>query len=84
MEIQQKTLEKHPTPTQLRKELDAMQSKLNALEIVAKDEFEKGVVNILRILVTSQTYSIEEFEHLRKAIDLLTLQMFETKNLNQS
>ena len=63
-----------------KKELDAVLSKINALEIVAKDEFQKGVVKVLRTLVESQIHSINEFDHLKKAIDLLTLQLFDVKN----
>lgn len=63
----------------MRKELDIMLSKINALEVVAKDEYQKGVVKVLRTLVESQIHSINEFDHLKKAIDLLTLQFFEVQ-----
>jgi len=35
---------------------------------------------VLRALVEGQVHTINEFEHLKKAIDLLTLQLFETQN----
>lgn len=57
-----------------------MLSKLNALEIVASGEFQKGVVKILRALVEGQIHSVNEFEHLKKAIDLVTLQLFDVQN----
>lgn len=63
-----------------KKELDAVLSKINALEIVAKDEYQIGVVKVLRTLVENQMHSINEFDHLKKAIDLLTLQLFDVKN----
>jgi hypothetical protein len=75
---------KHHSADEMRKELDAMLSKINALEIVAHDEFEKGTVKVLRRLVEGQMHSINEFEHLKKAIDLLTLQLFEVKNKQNS
>ncbi|MFB3114188.1 MAG: hypothetical protein ACE1YZ_04425, partial [Nitrosopumilaceae archaeon] len=55
-------------------------SKINALEVVASGEYQKGVVKVLRALVEGQVHTINEFEHLKKAIDLLTLQLFETQN----
>ena len=60
-----------------KKELDNLLSKINALEIVASDEYQKGTVKVLRALVEGQIHSINEFEHLKKAIDLVTLQFFE-------
>ena len=57
-----------------------MLSKINALEVVASGEYQKGVVKVLRALVEGQVHTINEFEHLKKAIDLLTLQLFETQN----
>lgn len=75
---------KHHSADEMRKELDAMLSKINALEIVAHDEFEKGTVKVLRRLIEGQMHSINEFEHLKKAIDLLTLQLFEVKNKQNS
>ncbi|WP_268541858.1 hypothetical protein [Candidatus Nitrosotenuis cloacae] len=77
-------MDKHHSADEMRKELDAMLSKINALEIVAHDEFEKGTVKVLRRLVEGQMHSINEFEHLKKAIDLLTLQLFEVKNKQNS
>jgi hypothetical protein len=73
-------MKKQSHADELRKELDIMMSKINALEVVASDEYQKGVVKVLRALVKGQVHTINEFEHLKKAIDLLTLQLFETKN----
>lgn len=77
-------MSKHHSADEIRKELDGMLSKINALEIVAHDEFQKGTVKVLRRLVEGQIHSINEFEHLKKAIDLLTLQLFEVKNKQNS
>ena len=77
-------MSKHQSSEETKKELDNMLSKLNALEIVAHDEFQKGTVKVLRRLVEGQIHSINEFEHLKKALDLLTLQLFEVKNKTAS
>jgi len=77
-------MSKHHSADEMQKELDGMLSKINALEIVAHDEFQKGTVKVLRRLVEGQIHSINEFEHLKKAIDLLTLQLFEVKNKQNS
>ncbi len=74
----------HQSPDEMKKELDAALSKLNALEIIAKDEFQKGTVKVLRRLVEGQIHSINEFGHLKKALDLLTLQLFEVQNKTKS
>jgi hypothetical protein len=73
-------MKEHRSSDEIKKELDIMLSKLNALEIIAKDEFQKGTINVLRKLVEGQIHSVTEFDHLKKALDLLTLQIFELKN----
>ncbi len=73
-------MKKHAPAEEMKKDLDNLLSKLNAMEIVAKDEFQKNSVKVLRALVEGQIHSINEFEHLKKAIDLVTLQLFETQN----
>ena len=70
-------MEKGYHPTQ--KDLDVLVSKLNALEVSTTDNFQKSIVGVLKILVTNQLHSINEFEHLKKAIDLLTLQIFKVE-----
>ena len=64
----------------MKKEFENLLAKINALEIVAKDEFQKGIVITLRSLVNGQIHSLEEFDHLKKALDLITLQIFEIQN----
>lgn len=73
-------VKKHESSDDMKKELDIMLSKLNALEIIASDEFEKGTVKVLRKLVEGQIHSVNEFDHLKKALDLITLQLFDVKN----
>lgn len=73
-------MKEHRSSDELKKELDNMISKLNALEIIANDEFQKGTIKVLRKLVEGQINSVSEFDHLKKALDLLTLQIFELKN----
>ena len=73
-------MKKHESSEDMKKELDILLSKLNALEIIASDEFQKGIVKVLRRLVEGQMHSVNEFDHLKKALDLITLQLFEVKN----
>lgn len=77
-------MKEHHSSDELKKELDILLSKLNALEIIASDEFQKGTVKVLRRLVEGQVHSINEFEHLKKALDLLTLEIFQIKNKQNS
>ncbi len=73
-------MEKHRPSDEMVKELDNLLSKINAMEIVASDDFQKNSIKIMRTLVEGQIHSINEFDHLKKAIDLLTLQLFDVQN----
>ncbi len=73
-------MKKHAPVEEMKQDLDNLLSKLNAMEIVASDEFQKGSVKVLRALVEGQIHSINEFEHLKKAMDLLTLEIFKLQN----
>ncbi len=73
-------MKKHSPADEMKKDLDNLLSKINALEVSAPDEYQKGVIKVLRALVEGQIHSINEFEHLKKAIDLVTLQLFDTQN----
>jgi len=73
-------MKKHESSEQMKKDLDNLLSKINALEVSAPDEYQKNIIKVLRYLVQGQIHSINEFEHLKKAIDLVTLQLFEVKN----
>jgi hypothetical protein len=73
-------MKKHSPPDEMKKDLDNLLSKINALEVSAPDEYQKGIVKVLRALVEDQIYTLIEFEHIKKAIDLVTLEIFDTKN----
>ena len=73
-------MSKHAPADEMKKDLDNLLSRINALEIVASGEYEKGMVKVIRALVEGQIHSINEFEHLKKAIDLVTLQLFDVQN----
>ncbi len=73
-------MKRHAPSEELKKELDILLSKINALEVVSSDEYQKRVVKVLRRLVEGQIHSINEFDHLKKAIDLVTLQLFDVQN----
>jgi hypothetical protein len=77
-------MKKHAPADEMLNELDNLLSKINAMEIIASGEFQKGAVKVLRALVEGQIHSINEFEHLKKAIDLLTLELFNVKNNTKS
>jgi hypothetical protein len=77
-------MKKHAPSEEMKKDLDNLLSKLNGMEIVSKDEFQKNSIKVLRALVEGQIHSVNEFEHLKKAIDLLTLQLFEVQNKTRS
>ncbi len=73
-------MDKHKPSDEMIKDLDNLLSKLNAMEIVATDEFQKKSIKIQRALIEGQMHSINEFQHMKKALDLLTLQLFKVQN----
>lgn len=73
-------MDKHKPSDEMIKDLDNLLSKINGMEIVASDDFQKNSIKIMRSLVEGQMHSINEFQHLKKAIDLLTLQLFDVQN----
>jgi hypothetical protein len=73
-------MDKHKPSDEMIKDLDNILSKLNAMEIVASDDYQKNSIKIMRALVDGQIHSINEFQHLKKAMDLLMLQLFEVQN----
>ncbi len=77
-------MKKHHPSDEMKKDLDILLSKINALEVSAPDDYQKGIIKVLRALVEGQIHSVNEFEHLKKAIDLLTLQLFEVKSKTNS
>tara|TARA_B100000745_G_scaffold281074_1_gene213544 strand:+ start:463 stop:696 length:234 start_codon:yes stop_codon:yes gene_type:complete len=74
----------HASKNEMIKNFENVLSKINALEVSAKDDYQKNIIQVLRILTEGQIHSINEFDHLKKAIDLLTLQFFDVKNTKNS
>lgn len=72
-------MKRHAPAEEMKKELDDMLSKINALEVTSEDPYQKSIIGILRALTEGQIHSINEFEHLKKAIDLVTLQLFDVQ-----
>jgi len=66
------------------RELDVLLSRLNALEASSSDKYQKSVIGIIRTLAENQKHFVDEFEHLKKAIDLLTLQLFRVEHKKNS
>ncbi len=70
----------HASPDQMRRDMEDILSRINAMEVTAKDEFQLSVVKILRELVGYQMHALGEFGHHKKAMDLLTLEMFKSRS----
>ena len=64
------------------RDLDNIMSRVNGLEVSSNDEYQRAMVSVLKILVQGEINLFKEFEHLKKAIDLVTLEMFKIKNGN--
>jgi hypothetical protein len=77
-------MDKHKPSDEMLKDLDNILSKINAMEIVASDDYQKNSIKVMRALVEGQIHSINEFGHLKKAMDLLMLQIFEVQNKSKS
>ena len=75
-------MEKHIPLDDTMKALDNIMSRVNGLEVSSNDEYQRAMVSVLKILVQGEINLFKEFEHLKKAIDLVTLEMFKIKNRN--
>ncbi len=73
-------MDKHKPSDEMIKDLDNILSRLNAMEIVASDDYQKSSIKIMSALVDGQMHSINEFQHLKKGMDLLMLQLFDVQN----
>ncbi|MDE1769044.1 MAG: hypothetical protein KGI28_00640 [Thaumarchaeota archaeon] len=51
-------------------------SKVNALEASSSDRDTKALMGVISVIVENQKHFVDEFEHLKKALDLLTVQIF--------
>jgi len=75
-------MDKHTPLDSTIKDLDNIMSRVNGLEVSSTDEYQKATTSVLKILVQGEINLFKEFEHLKKAIDLLTLEMFKIKSKN--
>ena len=75
-------MEKHTPLDSTIKDLDNILSRVNGLEVASTDEYQRATVSVLKTLVQGEINLFKEFEHLKKAIDLLTLEMFKIKSKN--
>ena len=75
-------MKKHVPLDSTIKELENMMSRINGIEVSSTDEYQKAIVTVLKTLVQGEITLFKEFEHLKKAIDLVTLEMFKVKNKN--
>ena len=64
------------------KDLDNIMSRVNGLEVSSTDEYQRATISVLKVLVQGEINLFKEFEHLKKAIDLVTLEMFKIKSKN--
>ena len=75
-------MKKHIPIDSTIKDLDDMLSRVNGLEVSCTDEYQRAITSVLKTLVQGEITLFKEFEHLKKAIDLVTLEMFKIKNKN--
>ena len=73
-------MKKHIPLDSTIKELDDIMSRVNGLEVSSTDEYQRAITSVLKTLVQGEITLFKEFEHLKKAIDLVTLEMFKLKN----
>jgi hypothetical protein len=65
-----------PHGQELKKELDALISRISALEAASADREKKSLMGVLKVLAENQKHFVDEFEHLKKALDLTMVQIF--------
>ena len=75
-------MKKHIPIDSTIKDLDDMLSRVNGLEVSSTDEYQRAITSVLKTLVQGEITLFKEFEHLKKAIDLVTLEMFKIQNKN--
>ncbi len=73
-------MEKHAAHDDIMKELDNMVSRINGLEASSTDEYQVSMISVLKTLAQGEINLFKEFDHLKKAIDLLTLELFKLKS----
>jgi len=73
-------MEKHIAHDNIVKELDIMISRINGLEASSTDEYQRSMSSVLKTLAQGELNMFQELEHMKKALDLLTLELFKIKN----
>ncbi len=61
---------------ELKKELDVVISRISALEAATTDRETKSLMGILKTLAENQKHLADEAEHIKKALDLMMMQIF--------
>ncbi|ABK77144.1 hypothetical protein CENSYa_0511 [Cenarchaeum symbiosum A] len=67
----------HASPEERKGELEALVSKVNALEA---DGTDAGLADVLRAMIQEESHLISEHDHLKKAIDQVTFMVMDIKN----
>jgi len=70
------SMDKKSHGEELKKELDILISRINALEASSSDKEKKSLMGVLKVLAENQKHFVDEFEHLKKALDLMMVQIF--------
>ena len=73
-------MEKHIAHDNIVKELDIMISRINGLEASSTDEYQRSMSSVLKTLAQGELNMFQELEHMKKALDVLTLELFKIKN----
>ena len=73
-------MEKHVAHDNIVKELDIMISRINGLEASSTDEYQRSMSSVLKTLAQGELNMFQELEPMKKALDLLTLELFKIKN----
>ena len=70
------SMDKKSHGEELKKELDILISRISALEASSADKEKKSLMGVLKVLAENQKHFVDEFEHLKKALDLMMVQIF--------
>ncbi len=65
-----------PHGQELKKELDILISRINALDAASSDKERKSLLGVIKSLAENQKHLIDESEHIKKALDLMMVQIF--------
>jgi len=69
-------MDKKSNGEELKKELDILISRISALEASSTDKEKKSLMGVVKVLAENQKHFVDEFEHLKKALDLMMVQIF--------